>query len=100
MSRRAEITTAHGSRCPSCGSRQRRYDADALTTFCMGCGREFEPYALGDDELDPLADARDHDVVCPECGRRFVLRAFYEPTAERIVQACGHAVGGGAGRRR
>jgi predicted RNA-binding Zn-ribbon protein involved in translation (DUF1610 family) len=60
--------------------------------FCLGCGRPFEPYELGVDEVDPWLDATEVTVNCPECGRVFVMRTFCYPTAERIVMACGHRV--------
>jgi DNA-directed RNA polymerase subunit RPC12/RpoP len=80
----------HGSACPSCGSRHRRYDRDSDTAFCLGCGRPYDAYELGEDEEDPLIAGAEHAVVCPECGRSFVVRGFAYPTAERISAACGH----------
>lgn len=77
-----------GSKCPSCGSTRRRYDRDSGASYCFGCGRDYEPFALGDEEQDPLLDARDFKVRCT-CGRDFTMRSHAAPTQERIDHACG-----------
>ena len=79
-----------GSSCPSCGARDaRRYDPDLGRHWCVSCGREFDPYELGADEADPLTEAFDEHVSCPDCGRRFTLRSLAPASNERIAAACG-----------
>lgn len=76
------------SKCPSCGSRRRKTNDEGVT-FCLGCAREYEPFALDVDEQDPLLDATDHTVLCPRCGSHTIVRSRVAPSNDRIVEVCG-----------